>query len=82
MSGIRLAEGFYLNGEKGGWYLSLLKCKADALDLANGVLRCTEVARLPYLKYFLGVRLRQAFSYMYTNNMPHALTVGVDNPYF
>ena len=79
-------EGFYLNGEKGGWDLSHLKCKADALDLANGVLRCTEVdydhPRLPYLKYFLGVRLRQAFPNMYTNNMPHALTVGVDNPYF
>ena len=38
MSGIRLAEGFYLNGEKGGWDLSHLKCKADALDLANGCL--------------------------------------------
>ena len=50
------------------------------------MLRCTEVdydhPRLPYLKYFLGVRLRQAFPNMYTNNMPHALTVGVDNPYF
>ena len=28
------------------------------------------------------MRLRQAFPNMYTNNMPHALTVGVDNPYF
>ena len=28
------------------------------------------------------MRLRQAFPYMYTNNMPHALTEGVDSPYF
>ena len=45
-------EGVYLNGEKGKWDLSHLKCKAGALHLAYGVLRCTEVdydhPRLPH----------------------------------